>query len=54
MADAIQRRVEVPEHEGVDYAVDTDAAAGIGAVVVADAAADAVAAHAAAVAGVAS
>lgn len=52
MADAIQHQVEVPEHEGVDYAVDTDAAAGIGAVV-ADAA-DAVAAHAAAAAGAAS
>jgi len=48
MADAIRQQVEVPEHEGVDYAVDTDAAAGIGAVAV-DAAA-----HAAAAAGVAS
>jgi len=43
MADAIRQQVEVPEHEGVDYAVDTDAAAGIGAVAVDAAAAAGVA-----------
>jgi len=48
MADAIRQQAEVSEHGGVDYAVDTDAAAGIGAVVVVDAAAHAAAAAAAA------
>jgi hypothetical protein len=51
MADAIRQQVEVPEHEGVDCDVGTDAAADIDVVgvVVAGAAAVAAAAHAAAV-----